>query len=136
MIHSTKIGVIIKGDLQDWQKLNVTAFLASGIAAANPDCIGEAYEDGTGNQYLPIFNQPVFVYGASSEHLQRTRARLESRGVQATIYATGMFKTDNDIDNRAVVKEAVSTEIDIAGLAFRADSKIFDKIVNGLKLHP
>ncbi len=136
MIHSTKIGVIVKDDLLQWQKLNVTAFLSSGIAAANPECIGEVYEDKTGRQYLPIFNQPVFVYSATSEHLQRTRARIESREVEAAVYAVGMFKTDNDTDNRAVVKSTESADIDIAGLAFRADSKTFDKIVSGLKLHP
>ncbi len=29
----TKIAIAVRGDLEPWQKLNVTAFLASGIAA-------------------------------------------------------------------------------------------------------
>ena len=104
MRHDTKIGIIIRDDLLAWQELNVTAFLASGIAAANPECIGEPYEDGSGNTYLSIFNQPVFVYAASKEHLQRTRTRAHGRGVAMSIYAEGMFATNNDADNRAVVK--------------------------------
>ena len=68
-MHDTKIGVIIRENLETWQKLNVTAFLASGVAASAPECIGERYEDGSGNTYLPIFAQPVFVYVASAEHL-------------------------------------------------------------------
>jgi hypothetical protein len=51
------------------------------------------------------------------------------------IYTAGMFVTDNDIDNRAVVKAVTADKLDIVGLAFRADRKTFDKVVNGLKLH-
>ena len=76
------------------------------------------------------------MYVASSEHLQRTRARALSRDVTAAVYAKGMFATDNDIDNRAVVKAATAEHLDIVGLALRCDRKTFDKIVHGLKLHP
>lgn len=135
MQHKTKIGVIIKSDLKTWQKLNVTAFLSSGIAAADPNSIGADYIDGSDNKYLPIFNQPVFVYEASAEHLQRTRARLDNREVKAALYVEDMFVTNNDVDNRATIVSIKSEDMKIVGLAFRAPSKIFDKIVNGLKLH-
>ena len=49
MVHDTKIGVIVREDLETWQKLNVTAFLSAGITAANPESIGSQYEDGSGN---------------------------------------------------------------------------------------
>lgn len=136
MIHSTKIGIVIKGDLLEWQKLNVTAFLTSGVAASAPESIGEPYEDESGNQYLSLFGQPVFVYVATSEHLQRTRARALSRDVPMAIYTQGIFATDNDVDNRAVVRAIPGDELDLVGLALRAESKTFDKIVSGLKLHP
>ena len=134
-MHDTKIGVIVRENLETWQKLNVTAFLTAGVAASAPDCIGEQYEDGSGNTYLPIFAQPVFVYAASAEHLQRTRMRALSREVPMAIYTKDMFITNNDQDNRAVVKAVAADDLDIVGLAFRCDRKIFDKIVNGLKLH-
>src|SRR6266545_789155 len=51
----TKIAIAVRADLQDWQKLNVTAFLASGIAASIGDIIGKPYEDGSGNTYLELF---------------------------------------------------------------------------------
>jgi len=135
MQHDTKIGVIIKSDLKTWQKLNVTAFLSSGVAAANMDSIGKNYIDGSDKEYLSIFNQPVFVYEASAEHLQRTRARLDSREVKAALYVEEMFVTNNDEDNRATIQSVKSEDMKIVGLAFRAPSKIFDKIVSGLKLH-
>ena len=54
MPHDTKVGIIVRDDLLNWQKLNVTAFLATGIAASAPRQIGEDYLDGLGNAYLPL----------------------------------------------------------------------------------
>jgi hypothetical protein len=136
MNHGTKIAIVVRDDLLAWQALNVTAFLASGIATAAPVSIGDPYEDSSGNKYLPIFAQPVFVYTANAEHLRRTWARALSREVTIAIYTKDMFATNNDVDNRAVVKAAAAENLDIVGLAFRADAKMFDKIVNGLKFHP
>jgi hypothetical protein len=133
--NGTKIGIIVRDDLLVWQKLNVTAFLVAGISAAAPESIGDPYEDGSGNHYLPILGQPVFVYAASAEHLQRTRVRALSREMPMAIYTKDMFVTNNDIDNRAVVKAVAAENLDIVGIALRADAKTFDKIVNGLRLH-
>lgn len=135
-MHDTKIGIIVRSDLEAWQKLNVTAFLSSGIAFDASESEGEKYEDGSGNQYLSLFNQPVFVYAATAEELHRTRLRAISREVPLAIYTKEMFSTGNDVDNRAVVKAVVADKLDIVGLALRAERKTFDKIINGLKLHP
>ena len=135
MMHNTKICVVVRDDLETWQKLNVTAFMAAGVAADNPESIGQPYEDGSKNPYLPIFGQPVFVFMATAEHLQRTRARALSRQVPIAMYTKDMFSTGNDDDNRAVVKAVAAEDLDIVGLAFRAERKTFDKIVSGLKLH-
>ncbi len=92
-------------------------------------------EDGSGNAYLSILGQPVFVYAASAEHLQRTRSRALGRAVPLAIYTMGMFATNNDKDNRAVVKAVEADKLEIVGLALRTDRKSFDKIISGLKLH-
>lgn len=134
--HDTKVGIIVRDDLLTWQKLNITAFLATGIAASAPGQIGKPYIDGLDRTYLPLIVQPVFIYAASQEHLNRTRDRALSRGITLAIYAEGMFKTDNDEDNRAVVRALADDDGAIVGLGLRADRKTFDKIVHGLKLHP
>jgi hypothetical protein len=134
-MHDTKIGVIVRSDLEIWQKLNVTAFLSSGISFSALESEGEQYEDGSGNLYLPIYNQPVFVYMATAEELHRTRTRALSREISLVLYTKDMFSTSNDIDNRAVLKKVMADDLDIVGLALRADRKTFDKIVNRLKLH-
>lgn len=132
-MHDTKIGIIIKDDLATWQKLNVTAFLSSGIAASTDGTIGEEYEDASGDTYLPILAQPVFIFAANAEHLQRTLARAKSRDVKIALYTKDMFTTGNDVDNRAVVKVVTSENLNIVGLALRAERKTFDKIISGLK---
>jgi hypothetical protein len=134
-MFETKIRVVVRDDLETWQKLNVTAFLSAGIAASAPDSIGKQYEDGSGNTYLPIFAQPVLVFVASAARLQRTRVRALSRAVHLAIYTKDMFTTYKDNDNRAVVEAVPADNLDIVGLAFRADRKTFDKIVDGLRLH-
>jgi hypothetical protein len=68
---STKIAVVLRDDLAVWQKANVTAFLVSGVAGTDPETVGEPYRDASGNEYLPMFVQPVFVYEAGAAALRR-----------------------------------------------------------------
>lgn len=41
----TKIAVLLREDLEPWQRLNVTAFLVSGLGTTVPEVIGEPYEE-------------------------------------------------------------------------------------------
>jgi hypothetical protein len=70
----TKIAVVVRSDLEVWQKLNVASFLAGGIAAAFPASIGDAYEDGSGTKYLSLIGQPILIYGADRAALSRAGA--------------------------------------------------------------
>ena len=132
----TKIAVVIREDLPVWQKLNMTAFLASGVAASAPDAIGEDYADADGTRYSPMFGQPVMVFAADAARLMRTLDRALSRGVVPTVFTTDLFTTGNDADNRAVVAAVPRERLDMAGLAIRADRKTVDRITAGLRLHP
>jgi hypothetical protein len=135
MQFDTKIAVVIRTDLEAWQKLNVAAFLAGGIAAAFPECIGEAYQDGSGTPYLPLIGQPILIYGADRPALSRALERALARGVKPALYTEDMFKTTHDAANRAVVKAVIRTELNLVGLAIRAERKVVGKIVDGLKFH-
>src|SRR5262245_32656248 len=134
-MNDTKVGIVIRDDLDVWQKLNAAGFLSAGIAAYAPEAIGEQYEDGSGNTYLPIFTEPILVYVATVDQLQRTRRRAVRRSARLAIYTTEMFATSNDNDNRAVVRGVSEDDLDLAGVALRTDRKTFDKVVDGLKLH-
>jgi hypothetical protein len=135
MQFDTKIAIAIRHDLEVWQKLNVAAFLASGIAAAFPGCIGEPYADGSGTPYHALIGQPILIYGADKAALTRALDRAIARDVKAAVYTEDMFKTAHDAANRAVVQAVARGDLNLVGLAFRADRKVIDKIVDGLKFH-
>jgi hypothetical protein len=119
-----------------WQKTNVTAFLVSGIAGTVPGVVGEPYRDATGNEYLPMFVQPVLVYEADRAALRRAYERALDRGVTPAIYTHELFATGHDEANRAAVAAVTAQDLDLVGIAFRGERKTVDKIVDRLRLHP
>ncbi len=135
MQFDTKIAVVIRTDLDAWQKLNVAAFLAGGIAATFPQCVGEPYEDGSGTRYLSLIGQPILIYGADRPALTRALERALARGVRPAIYTEDMFRTTHDAANREVVKAVARPDLNLVGLAMRAERKVIDKIADWLKFH-
>jgi hypothetical protein len=136
MRFDTKIAVVLRDDLAVWQKTNVTAFLVSGIAGTEPDVVGEPYRDASGNEYLPMFVQPVLVYETDADGLRRAYSRAMDRGVTPAIYTAELFATGHDEANRAAVAAVAAEDLDLVGIALRADRKIVDKIVDRLRFHP
>jgi hypothetical protein len=132
----TKIAIAVRADLEPWQQLNVTAFLASGIAASVADIMGKPYGDGSGNTYLELFRQPVVVYAADGETLSLAHQRALARGMPMAIYTMDMFGTGNDDDNRAVVRAVPAAELRFAGLALHGPRNAVDKVLKGVTLHP
>jgi hypothetical protein len=132
----TKIAVVLRDDLAAWQKTNVTAFLVSGIAGTVAGVVGEPYRDASGNEYLPMFVQPVLVYEADAQALRRAYERAMSRDVTPAIYTHELFATNHDEANRAAVAGGPAEELDLVGIAFRAERKTVDKIVDRLRFHP
>jgi hypothetical protein len=135
MTFDTKIVVVLRDDLETWQKLNVTAFTTSAIAATVEDVTGGPYIDGSGNTYLPMFKQPVMVYAADASKMRTIYDRARSRQIEFSIFTEDLFATSNDIDNRLAVAAKPESELQLVGLAFRTDKKIADKILKGVSLH-
>jgi hypothetical protein len=132
---NTKIAVVLREDLAVWQKLNMTAFLVSGVAGTDADTIGEPYEDASGHRYLPMFRQPVLIFAGDAAQLRRAYERLRAGGLRFSVFTDDLFATGNDGDNRAAVKAVRSEDLRIAGLALRGDRKAVDKALKGLSLH-
>ena len=132
----TKVAVVVRDDLATWQRLNVTAFLMSGITAhAGAGAIGEPYRDADGREYLPLLVQPVLVFAADRARLHTARERAERRGVPIALYTADMFQTGNDADNRAAVRAVATAELDLVGLALRAPHRDADAVLRGLRRH-
>lgn len=136
MQFETKIAVVLRDDLPGWQKANVTAFVVSGVAGTNPGTVGAPYRDASGNEYLPMFVQPVLVYEADAAALRRAYERAMDRGVVPAIYTYELFATGCDEANRAAVAAVNAEDLDLVGIAFRAERKTVDKVVDRLRFHP
>lgn len=137
MRFETKIAVVLRDDLEPWQRANVTAFLVSGIAGTEPSTVGTPYVDGSGNRYLPMFREPVFVFAGDAAAVRRAYARAMQREVeQLAIFTQELFATDHDEANRAAVAPVAADDLDLVGIALRADRKVVDKVVDRLARHP
>lgn len=131
-----KIAVLLRDDLEVWQRLNVTSFLVSGIGQRSPEVIGEPYADADGTEYLPMFRQPVLVFEGGKETLARSYERAVRRGVALSVFTADLFATGNDRDNRAAVRAVSRANLDLVGMAMYGPRGAVDKIVKGARMHP
>ncbi|MFI7067937.1 DUF2000 family protein [Kribbella sp. NPDC050124] len=132
----TKIAVVLREDLAAWQRVNVTAFLVSGIAGTRPEVVGEPYEDADGQTYLPMFRQPVMVFEGDKEFMRVAHERAVRRGVECAVFTQELFATGNDRDNRAAVKAVRTEELDLVGIAVYGPKNAVDKVLKGASKHP
>jgi hypothetical protein len=115
MMFETKIAIVVRDDLETWQKLNVTAFLTSGVTHLAPETVGDPYADADG--------------------LTRSLDRALARDIVAAVYTEDLFATGNDVDNRAVVAAVARAELNLVGVALRGPRRDVDRITKGLPLH-
>jgi hypothetical protein len=134
-MFDTKIAIVIRDDLESWQKLNVTAFLVSGVIGQAADIIGEEYVDAAGNRFNPLCIQPMIVLSADAATLSKIHKRALDRGVRTSAYVEEMFSTGHDAANREVFRQFDPETAKIVGVSLRADKKQVDKITKGAKMH-
>ncbi|WP_225098021.1 DUF2000 domain-containing protein [Streptomyces sp. CoH27] len=132
----TKIAVLLREDLEPWQRLNVTAFLVSGLGSEIEEVIGEPYEDADGVSYLPMFRQPVLVFEGTKETLKAAHTRVLNRALPRAVFTADLFTTGNDRDNRAAVRAVPTAELDLVGLAVYGPRSGVDKVLKGARMHP
>ena len=130
-----KIAVVVRNDLEAWQRLNVTAFLISGITAAHPELVGEAYEDADGLRYLPLLGVPVLIFEADAATLGTARTKALQRDLPLAVYTREMFATGHDAANRAAVRAVRAEHLDLVGIGLHGPKTPLDKIIKGARLH-
>lgn len=135
MRFPTKVAIVVREELAAWQKLNVTAFLTSGVAHATEEIMGQPYVDGSGNTYLAMLREPVMVYAADAGSLTTVHGRALGRGLAMAIYTEELFATGNDDDNRAAVRAVDGDKLNLVGVAVYGGRNDVDKVVKGLSLH-
>jgi hypothetical protein len=132
----TKVAVVLREDLETWQRLNATAFLSSGIAAGSPGLVGEPYVDADGTTYLPMFGQPVLVFEGGKEDVRAAYERAVRRDLRIAVFTADLFHTGHDEANRAAVARVPGADLDLVGLAVHGPRNAVDKVVKGCRLHP
>ncbi|MEV0093605.1 DUF2000 domain-containing protein [Streptomyces sp. NPDC050738] len=132
----TKIAVLLREDLETWQRLNVTAFLVSGLGTVIPEVIGEPYADADGTAYLPMLRQPVLVFEGTKETLASAHAKALGRALPVAVFTSDMFMTGNDADNRAAVRAVGKDQLDLVGIAVHGPRNAVDKVLKGARMHP
>src|SRR6185437_11944637 len=116
MMFDTKVAILILEYLPVWQKLNVTAFLATGIAGAVPEAMGEPYEDAAGRLHARLLGQPILVFAGDADGLaQGWRVAIE-RDLTRAVYVRAMFTTGHDAANRAAFKADSAEAPDLVGV--------------------
>jgi hypothetical protein len=135
-MFESKVAVLVHEDLALWQKLNVTAFVATGIASAVPEALGEPYEDAAGRLHARLLGQPILIYAASTEVLQRAWHQCVQRDLKRSAYVRAMFETGDDAANRAAFRAEPADAPDLVGLAVHGPKNQVDKTTKGARLHP
>lgn len=135
-MFDTKVAILVLDDLATWQKLNVTAFLATGIAAAVPEAMGEPYEDASGREFARLLGQPMLIFAAGPDELRRAHRISGENGLITAAYVRAMFGTGHDAANREVFKAGPADAPDLVGIAIHGPKKVVDKATKGAKLHP
>lgn len=134
-MFDTKVAILVLDDLAVWQKLNVTAFLATGIAAAAPEAMGAAYEDAAGRLHAPLLGQPILIFAAQSANLLRAYRIGIERDLTRAVYVRAMFATGHDAANRAAFRDEPANTPDLVGIALRGPKRDVDKATKGASLH-
>ncbi len=134
MEFDTKIKIILRDDLEIWQKLNVTAFLMSGIAGTQ-NIIGQPYLDKSNMEYLPMSQQPIIIYSSTGDRINELLQKAITKEVAIAIYTEELFKTYNDEDNRAAVAQFTTQELNLVGVGIRGKKNVVDKLLKGFELH-
>ena len=135
MVFDTKVAILVLDDLAVWQKLNVTAFLATGIAGAAPEAMGEPYEDAADRRYTPLLGQPILVFAAQPQALLHAHRSAIAQGLTCAVYVRAMFATGHDAANRAAFKAEPADAPDLVGIALRGPKKAVDKATRHAALH-
>ena len=116
--------------------MNVVAFLATGIAAAAPDAMGEPYVDANGHRYGNMLGQPMLVFEADLAGLQAAHRVGLEREITVLPYVFAMFATGHDDANRQAFAAEDPGDLNLVGIALRGPKKAVEKATKRLSLHP
>ena len=134
--YENKIAIVLRSDLSDWQKLNITSSLAGSVAISFTEIHGKPFTNKSGDQYLPFIKQPILIYKAENETaMKRVFNRSRERNLHLGIYPESLFSTKNAEENHHMIEDFNIEQQPLAGLVIYGDTKTVYKALDKLKLH-
>jgi len=135
-MYNNKIAIVIQKDLLPWQKLNVTAFLASSVAIQFPETHGAPFVTASHNTYLPFIKHPILIYGADSpDQINRAFKRAKERQLSIGIYTKALFATKNEAQSLVEIARYTDENQNLVGIIVYGENKKVSKALEGLKFH-
>lgn len=134
-MFDTKVAIIVRNDLKTWQRLNVVAFIATGIASAAPEAMGDTYVDSNGRRYAKMLGQPMLIFEADLAGLQNAHRVALARDITVVPYVFAMFSTGHDEANREAFLAEDPENPNLVGIGIRGPRKAVEKATKGLLLH-
>jgi hypothetical protein len=136
MIYDNKIAIVIKSDLEDWQKLNVASFLASSVAIKFPDTHGKSFVNASNSEYLPFIKHPILIYKADTDaEIKRAFNRSKERELNIGIYTAPLFGTKNEEENLIEIAKCNDENQNLVGIIVYGETKKVNEALDGLKFH-
>ena len=136
MAYDNKIAIVIKNDLESWQKLNVASFLASSVAIQFPDTHGKPFINASKSEYLPFIKHPILIYKADNDaEIKRAFNRAKERELNIGIYTASLFATKSEEENLIEIAKYKDDEQNLVGIVVYGDSKKVNKALDSLKFH-
>jgi len=136
-MFENKIAIILRNDLLDWQKLNVTSFLASSFAISFTEVHGKTFTTKNGDDFLHFMNQPVLIYKAEDENanaMRRVFNRAKERGLHIGVYPQSFFATKSAEENHLVMEDFNHETHLLAGIVIYGETKKVYKTLDKLHL--
>jgi hypothetical protein len=136
MTYENKIAIVIKNDLENWQKLNVASFLASSVAIAFPDTHGKPFVNASNSKYLPFIKHPILIFKADTDaEIKRAFNRAKERELNIAIYTAPLFATKNEEENLIEIAKYNDEDQNLVGIVVYGEVKKVNKALDGLKFH-
>ncbi|MCF2875786.1 MULTISPECIES: DUF2000 domain-containing protein [unclassified Tenacibaculum] len=136
MTIDSKIAIVVKDDLANWQKLNVVSFLGSSIAIKFPETHGKPFVNASKEEYLPFIKHPILIYKAiDKQQITRAFNRAKERDLHIGIYTQPLFSTKNEAGNHIEIAKCTDEQQDLVGIIMYGENRKVSKALNGLKFH-
>jgi hypothetical protein len=136
MDKSVKTAILLLDRLPSWKKLNVTAFLATGIGDSSPDAMGARYRDGIGREYTRLFEEPIVVFAGSLDTLQKALSVGHEKALVRSACIEAMFQQSDGDSGRKVFQADEPDSLNLVGVALRGPRKHIDVATKYASLHP